>query len=100
MLESLDKITIEFSPTHEMLNFISEIDEFKGKWNVLQNLSPERLSALRHVATIESVGSSTRIEGIKLTDREIENCFQISNNIHSNRVVKKNSPVMPKLWKS
>lgn len=72
MLESLDKITIEFSPTHEMLNLISEIDEFKGKWNVLQNLSPERLSALRHVATIESVGSSTRIEGGKLTDREIE----------------------------
>ncbi len=55
-----------------MLNLISEIDEFKGKWNVLQNLSPERLSALRHVATIESVGSSTRIEGVKLTDREIE----------------------------
>ncbi len=72
MLESLDKITIEFSPTHEILNLISEIDEFKGKWNVLQNLSPERLSVLRHVATIESVGSSTRIEGVKLTDREIE----------------------------
>ncbi len=72
MLESLEKISRSFSPTHEMLNLISEIDEFKGKWNVLQNLSPERLSALRHVATIESVGSSTRIEGVKLTDREIE----------------------------
>lgn len=72
MLESLEKISREFSPTHEMLNLISEIDEFKGKWNVLQNLSSERLSALRHVATIESVGSSTRIEGVKLTDREIE----------------------------
>lgn len=72
MLESLEKIRVEFTPTHEILNLISEIDEFKGKWNVLQNLSPERLSALRHVATIESVGSSTRIEGVKLTDREIE----------------------------
>ncbi len=29
--------------------------------------------ALRHVATIESIGSSTRIEGSKLSDREIEN---------------------------
>jgi len=72
MLESLEKIRIEFSPTHEILNIIAEIDEFKGKWTVLQNLSPDRLSALRHVATIESVGSSTRIEGVKLTDREIE----------------------------
>lgn len=31
MFESLEKISREFSPTHEMLNLISEIDEFKGK---------------------------------------------------------------------
>ena len=30
------------------------------------------LSALRRVATIESIGSSTRIEGSKLSDREVE----------------------------
>ncbi len=35
-------------------------------------LAPERLSALRRVATIESIGSSTRIEGSKPTDREVE----------------------------
>ena len=35
-------------------------------------LAPERLSALRRVATIESIGSSTRIEGSKLSDREVE----------------------------
>lgn len=72
MIESLETIQTDLRPTHEILNLISEIDEFKGKWKVLQNLSPERLSALRHVATIESVGSSTRIEGVKLTDREVE----------------------------
>ena len=33
--------------------------------------APERLSALRRVATIESVGSSTRIEGVKLSDKEV-----------------------------
>jgi len=31
-----------------------------------------RLSALRRVATIVSIGSSTRIEGSRLTDREVE----------------------------
>ena len=36
------------------------------------NLGPDRLSALRRVATIESIGSSTRIEGSKLSDREVE----------------------------
>ena len=58
--------------TSEILNLISEIDEFKGAWRALGTLAPERLTALRRVATIESVGSSTRIEGSKLTDREVE----------------------------
>jgi Fic family protein len=58
--------------TQEILTLISEIDEFKGAWRTLGTLAPERLSALRHVATIESIGSSTRIEGSKLSDREVE----------------------------
>lgn len=72
MIEAIENFHVDFAVSHEMLRLISEIDEFKGKWTVLQNLSPERLDALRRVATIESVGSSTRIEGVKLTDREIE----------------------------
>lgn len=58
--------------TKPMLNIIAEIDEFKGAWSTLGKLAPERLQALRHVATIESIGSSTRIEGSKLSDREVE----------------------------
>ena len=58
--------------TQEMLALISEIDEFKGAWRLLGTLAPERLQALRRVATIESIGSSTRIEGSKLTDREVD----------------------------
>ncbi len=58
--------------TAEMLKIISEIDEFKGKWQATQRLAPERLSVLKHTATIESVGSSTRIEGARLSDEEVE----------------------------
>ncbi len=58
--------------TLELLSLISEIDEFKGAWRALGTLAPERLLALRRVATIESIGSSTRIEGSKLSDREVE----------------------------
>lgn len=58
--------------SQEVLNLIAEIDEFKGSWRALGVLAPERLSALRRVATVESIGSSTRIEGSKLSDREIE----------------------------
>lgn len=55
-----------------MLSLISEIDEFKGSWKALGTLAPERLNALRKIATIESVGSSTRIEGSRLSDKEVE----------------------------
>lgn len=58
--------------TPEILALIAEIDEFKGAWRALGTLAPERLSALRRVATIESIGSSTRIEGSQLSDREVE----------------------------
>jgi Fic family protein len=58
--------------TPEILTVIGEIDEFKGAWRALGTLAPERLRQLRTVATIESVGSSTRIEGARLTDREVE----------------------------
>ncbi len=62
--------TIQITP--ELLSLIAEIDEFKGAWRALGSLAPERLSALRRVATIESIGSSTRIEGSHLSDRDVE----------------------------
>ena len=62
--------TIQITP--ELLQLIAEIDEFKGAWRALGTLAPERLNALRRVATIESIGSSTRIEGSKLSDRDVE----------------------------
>ena len=43
-----------------------------GRWPAIGRISPERLTALRRIATVESVGSSTRIEGAKLTDKEVE----------------------------
>lgn len=61
-----------FAITPDMLRLIAELDEFKGQWRMIRSLSPEKLSSLRRVATIESVGSSTRIEGSKLTDRQVE----------------------------
>jgi Fic family protein len=57
----------------EDLQLLSQIDEFKGHWKAMESLVPERLTGLRRVATIESIGSSTRIEGSRLTDREVEN---------------------------
>ena len=67
--------------TPEFLKLIAEIDEFKGAWRAWGSLAPERLDALRRVATIESIGSSTRIEGSKLSNREVE---QLLSNLEIN----------------
>ena len=61
---------LKISP--ELLRLIAEIDEFKGGWRAMTALAPERLAVLKRVATIESIGSSTRIEGAKLTDAQVE----------------------------
>lgn len=58
--------------TNAILSLVSELDEFKGAWRAIGRIAPERLSNLRRVATIESIGSSTRIEGARLSDRDIE----------------------------
>jgi Fic family protein len=61
---------LKISP--EMLRLIAEIDEFKGSWRAMETLAPERLARLKRAATIESIGSSTRIEGARLTDAQVE----------------------------
>ena len=67
---ALNTTTLRIMP--EILSMIAEIDEFKGAWRAIGRIAPERLSRLRRVATIESIGSSTRIEGARLSDRDVE----------------------------
>src|SRR5215468_1766181 len=67
---SFNTSTLKITP--QLLALIAELDEFKGAWRALGTLAPDRLSALRRVATIESIGSSTRIEGSRLSDRDVE----------------------------
>jgi hypothetical protein len=58
---------IAFTPA--TLRMIAEIDEFEGVWTAIGRISPVRIDALRRIANIESIGSSIRIEGAKLSDR-------------------------------
>ena len=68
----MDYTRLDIRLDQNMVKLVAEIDEFKGRWEALKTLAPERLNKLRKVATIESIGSSTRIEGAKLTDAEVE----------------------------
>jgi Fic family protein len=66
----LDIKKIKITP--QMLTQIAELDEFKGAWTGLAHLRPEQLKVLKKISTIESIGSSNRIEGNKLSDAEVE----------------------------
>lgn len=67
-----------------MLGIIAEIEEFKGAWKLFGHLTPDRMKQLKKVATIESIGSSTRIEGSKLSDRQVE---ELLSNIESDSFI-------------
>ncbi len=55
-----------------MVRLVGDLEGFKGQWTVLGGLAPDRLQGLKRVATIESIGSSTRIEGARLSDVQVE----------------------------
>lgn len=66
------KITFDFKTNHLILQIISRIDNFKGKWKLVEEEENIYLKELKKLATLQSIGSSTRIEGSKMTDEEIQ----------------------------
>lgn len=55
----------------KLSKLLSKIDTFMGSWQEIENKEPRYLKELRRLATVASVGSSTRIEGVKMSDAEI-----------------------------
>ena len=66
------KLSFNFKTNQEILKIIGFIDGFQGKWNQIEGKESRYLNELRQVATIESIGSSTRIEGSKMSNEEVE----------------------------
>lgn len=62
--------TIHITP--QLLSLISEVDQFKGAWQQSKNTVVSRLPDWKRLATIESIGSSTRIEGSQMTNQDVE----------------------------
>ena len=66
-----DKLQFDFLTTQRVIQKIGQIDQFKGEWKQLDKAGNRYLKELRKIATIQSIGSSTRIEGSTMTDVEI-----------------------------
>lgn len=53
-------------------SLINHIDELKGRWVGGATLNPQALGRLKRSVLITSAGASTRIEGAKLSDEDVE----------------------------
>lgn len=69
----ISKLIFDFKTNQQILKKIAFIDSFKGKWKGLEIKESIYLKELKQIATIESIGSSTRIEGSTLTNEEVKN---------------------------
>lgn len=58
--------------TTEIWSKITKIEELKGQWIVGARLSPQVLGRLKRSVLVTSTGASTRIEGARLSDEDIE----------------------------
>jgi len=66
------KLAFDFKTNQQIIKKIGFIDSFKGKWTGLEEKESSYLKELKEIATIESIGSSTRIEGSTLTNEEVK----------------------------
>ena len=66
------KINFDFQTNQKSLNLISKIDLYKGKWDAIEKKENIYLKELKEIATLESIGSSTRIEGATISNEEIK----------------------------
>jgi len=56
----------------EIWSKITQIDELKGQWTGGANFAPQVLGRLKKSVLVTSTGASTRIEGARLSDEDIE----------------------------
>lgn len=56
----------------KLINLISHIDRFDSQWEAIERKERQSLKQLKSIATVRSVGASTRIEGSRMSDEEID----------------------------
>ena len=56
----------------ELINMLSQIDRFDASWSSIEKKVGQSLKQLKSIATVRSIGASTRIEGSKMSDEEVD----------------------------
>jgi Fic family protein len=62
----------DFEINWDVIGLVSKIDRFDASWTALEKKEGQSLKQLKSIATVRSVGASTRIEGSEMSDEEVE----------------------------
>lgn len=81
MTENVHKLRISLN--WKLISIISEIDRFDALWNSIEKKEGQSLKQLKSIATVRSVGASTRIEGAQMSDEEVD---VLLNNLDANNL--------------
>ncbi len=69
----IDKVYIfRLNLDWNLLRIVSKIDRFDASWSSIEKREGQSLKQLKNIATVRSVGASTRIEGSKMSDDEVK----------------------------
>ena len=60
------------NPQPHIVGLLAEIDEVKGQFRAGLRMSPQAITSLMRSVLVTSAGASTRIEGAKLSDEEVD----------------------------
>lgn len=75
--------TFNLTLNWKLLRVISQIDRFDASWTSIEKKEGKSLKQLKNIATIQSVGASTRIEGSKMDNEQVE---ELLNNIDISKI--------------
>lgn len=64
------------NPEPHIVALLAEIDGIRGEFKSGLRMTPQAITSLKQSVLITSAGASTRIEGAKLTDEEVEKVMQ------------------------
>jgi len=64
--------TLRLSIDWKLISILSKIDRFDAEWTTIERKEGRSLKQLKSIATVRSVGASTRIEGSKMSDQEVD----------------------------
>lgn len=77
----MDEIKAKFNkriqtPEPHIVGLLAEIDGIRGEFKSGLRMTPQAITSLKRSVLVTSAGASTRIEGSKLNDKEVEEVLQ------------------------